>query len=105
MLHEAEDALIWARSALRLDSKKSKHRRGRYAAITCGISYGGGQRVCVDIAAYYVKLMPHLRHKRPGNLAQTAHNRNIIDQLLRNTAIQRLAGFGDGACMHKQIVI
>ncbi|KAJ8473947.1 hypothetical protein ONZ51_g7542 [Trametes cubensis] len=79
VLHEAEDALIWARSALRLDSKKSKHRRGRYAAITCGISYGGGQR-------------------RPGNLAQTAHNRNIINQLLRNTAIQRLAGFGD-ACL------
>ncbi|KAI0323216.1 hypothetical protein GY45DRAFT_1349849 [Cubamyces sp. BRFM 1775] len=79
VVQEAGDALKRAQAKFKFDRKKAVHRRGRYASITCGISYGGGQQ-------------------HPGNLAHTPHNRIVVDELLKNDAIRRLAGFGD-ACM------
>ncbi|KAJ6514780.1 hypothetical protein DFH09DRAFT_940793, partial [Mycena vulgaris] len=50
------------------------HRRGRYLALTTGVSFGGGQR-------------------RPGNLVNPRRLRRIINRLLRNKNLRRLAGF------------
>ncbi|KAJ7510737.1 hypothetical protein B0H11DRAFT_1701179 [Mycena galericulata] len=52
----------------------SPHRRGLYLPLTTGVSFGGGQ-------------------KRPGNLVNCRLYRRLIRSLLRNKAIQRLAGF------------
>lgn len=38
-----------ARDAYQLDAKQKDHRRGEFAAVACGISYGGGQQVCTLI--------------------------------------------------------
>ncbi|KAJ6452902.1 hypothetical protein DFH09DRAFT_964194 [Mycena vulgaris] len=53
---------------------EASHRRGRYFALTTGVSFGGGQR-------------------RPGNLANTRFARRLILDLLRNKSLRRLAGF------------
>ena len=45
VLEEAQEEMEKARAAYKFDPKKTIHRRGKYATITCGISYGGGQRV------------------------------------------------------------
>lgn len=34
------------RDAMRFDDKEAKHRRGTYASVNTGISYGGGAKVC-----------------------------------------------------------
>ncbi|KAG1787228.1 uncharacterized protein HD556DRAFT_1247140, partial [Suillus plorans] len=54
------------------------HRRGRYHALSTGISYGGGQQI-------------------PSNLAHGKENRAELDRLLGDPAIKRLAGFGSSA--------
>ncbi|KAH9849179.1 hypothetical protein C2E23DRAFT_737657, partial [Lenzites betulinus] len=58
--------------------KTTSHRRGEYASLTAGISYGGGQ-------------------KRVSNLSQTSQNEDIVQGLLKNPLIKRLAGFGNAA--------
>ncbi|KAJ7076282.1 hypothetical protein B0H15DRAFT_955806 [Mycena belliarum] len=52
----------------------STHRRGRYMALSAGVSFGGGQ-------------------KRPGNLVHNRFFRRILRCLLRNNYIRRIAGF------------
>ncbi|KAI9056787.1 hypothetical protein FKP32DRAFT_1585099, partial [Trametes sanguinea] len=67
-----------ARDAYALDPRLVKHRRGEYSAIGCGISYGGGQQ--------YV-----------SNLTHSPHNRLVVDSLLGQRAVQRVANFSDSA--------
>ncbi|KAJ6457031.1 hypothetical protein C8R47DRAFT_996080, partial [Mycena vitilis] len=55
-------------------SKDTEHRRGRYPVLSAGVSFGGGQ-------------------ERPGNLVNSAKRRKLIDSLLQNKSIRRLAGF------------
>ncbi|KAJ7780830.1 hypothetical protein DFH07DRAFT_729518, partial [Mycena maculata] len=74
---EATEALARARrTAERLGVwiAGSAHRRGGYFKLTTGVSFGGGQ-------------------KRPGNLWNTKIMCNLIDRLLRNSAIRRWASF------------
>ncbi|KAJ7733635.1 hypothetical protein B0H16DRAFT_1328095 [Mycena metata] len=52
----------------------SVHRRGRYLPLTSGTSFGGGQ-------------------KRPGNLRNSRLFRHLIQILLQNRSIRRIAGF------------
>ncbi|KAH9848279.1 hypothetical protein C2E23DRAFT_739954, partial [Lenzites betulinus] len=54
------------------------HRRGEFTSLTAGISYGGGQ-------------------KRVSNLNQTGKNEDVVQGLLDNPLIKRLAGFGNAA--------
>ncbi|KAJ7486287.1 hypothetical protein B0H11DRAFT_1714182, partial [Mycena galericulata] len=75
VVNEAMKAMARARrSARRHGWRPSAHRRGLYLALTTGVSFGGGQR-------------------RPGNLFNCRLRRRLIRRLLRNKAIQRLAGF------------
>ncbi|KAI9068801.1 hypothetical protein FKP32DRAFT_1560975, partial [Trametes sanguinea] len=66
------------REAYALTSKQTIHRRGDFPAVTCGISYGGGQQ-------------------RVSNLAQTEHNKAVMDALLQHSAVRRVANFGNAA--------
>ncbi|KAJ6470721.1 hypothetical protein DFH09DRAFT_954632, partial [Mycena vulgaris] len=54
--------------------KDTSHRRGNYAVLSTGVSFGGGQ-------------------KRPGNLVNSPKRQKIINYLLRNKSLRRLAGF------------
>lgn len=55
------------------------HRRGDYACIHCGISFGGGQTA-------------------PCNKANTRRDAQIARDLCEATPIRRIAGFANGAC-------
>ncbi|KAJ7101231.1 hypothetical protein B0H15DRAFT_769360 [Mycena belliarum] len=55
-------------------AKDVKHRRGDFAVLASGVSFGGGQ-------------------KRPGNLVHSIKQQKLINYLLRNKSIRRLAGF------------
>ncbi|KAI9056573.1 hypothetical protein FKP32DRAFT_1586074, partial [Trametes sanguinea] len=73
-----QDLFERARDAYSLDEKQTDHRRGTYAAIGAGISFGGGQQ-------------------RVSNLAQSKHNRGVTDILLRHPGVRRVANFGSSA--------
>ncbi|KAJ7471582.1 hypothetical protein B0H11DRAFT_1729863, partial [Mycena galericulata] len=75
VIKEAAKAMARARRRARQHGWcPSAHRRGRYLALTAGVSFGGGQR-------------------RPGNLVNSRFRRRLLRRLLRNKAIQRIAGF------------
>ncbi|KAL7279948.1 hypothetical protein ACG7TL_006359 [Trametes sanguinea] len=66
------------RDAYQLSSQQVSHRRGPFSAITCGISYGGGQQ-------------------RVANLAQRGQNAAVLDALIKQAAVRRVANFGNRA--------
>ncbi|OJT12473.1 hypothetical protein TRAPUB_10981 [Trametes pubescens] len=67
------------RGAYSLEPKQLQHRRGAFPAISSGISYGGGQ-------------------KHVMNLSQkTQSNQAVMDSLLAQTAVRRVANFGNSA--------
>ncbi|KAJ7694604.1 hypothetical protein B0H17DRAFT_931568, partial [Mycena rosella] len=77
VVKEAVKALVRARRKARrygFWSPGPAHRRGKYLALTTGVSFGGGQR-------------------RPGNLRHSKFIRRLIRHLLRNPHIRRIAGF------------
>ncbi|KAJ7506702.1 hypothetical protein B0H11DRAFT_1707105, partial [Mycena galericulata] len=75
VVNEAAKAMARARRRARQHGwYPSPHRRGLYLPLSTGVSFGGGQ-------------------KRPGNLVNRCLYRRLIRSLLRNKAIQRLAGF------------
>lgn len=47
--HAAEQHFREARAASRFTPKQKCHRRGRYASVTYGYSFGGGQKVSTDL--------------------------------------------------------
>ncbi|KAJ2999325.1 hypothetical protein NUW54_g6950 [Trametes sanguinea] len=49
-----------------------------FRPVTCGISYGGGQQ-------------------RVSNLAQNEHNHAVLDALIKQAAVRRVANFGSAA--------
>ncbi|KAI0352293.1 hypothetical protein OH77DRAFT_1409671 [Trametes cingulata] len=75
---QVQAAFEQARARYKLDPKKKCHRRGDFPAVAAGISYGGGQ-------------------KHVSNLAHDAHNQEVIEEPLREPAIQRVAGFANAA--------
>ncbi|KAK6978070.1 hypothetical protein R3P38DRAFT_2580491 [Favolaschia claudopus] len=54
--------------------KDLSHRRGRFAVLASGVSFGGGQQ-------------------RPGNLCHSKKRGRLVRALLNDTALQRVAGF------------
>ncbi|KAJ2968067.1 hypothetical protein NUW54_g13326 [Trametes sanguinea] len=66
------------RDAYQLTSQQISHRRGAFPAVTCGISYGGGQQ-------------------RVANLVQSRHNQAVLDALVKQAAVRRVANFGSSA--------
>lgn len=73
----AAEALESARASCSFPPEDAVHRRGAYAAIARGISYGGGQL-------------------RPGNLANSPRNRRVVDALASHQSFVRIAGFASG---------
>ncbi|KAL7278561.1 hypothetical protein ACG7TL_007560 [Trametes sanguinea] len=71
-------ALEVARSSLPAQGTAGEHRRGRFAAIACGISYGGGQT-------------------EPRNRSHPQSHQDVAATLLANRAVQRVAGFASSA--------
>ncbi|KAI9069582.1 hypothetical protein FKP32DRAFT_1671248 [Trametes sanguinea] len=74
-----QDIFENARDAYSLETKQLTHRRGNYAAVGVGISYGGGQQ-------------------RASNLSQSTHNQAVTDLLLRHTGVRRVANFANTLC-------
>ncbi|KAG1855279.1 hypothetical protein F4604DRAFT_1932339 [Suillus subluteus] len=74
----AANAMVETQHRCAFSSSGLTHRRGRYHALSTGISFGGGQQI-------------------PANLAHGKENRTELDRLLGNPAIKRLAGFGSSA--------
>lgn len=68
----AESCLDWAQSHLHPPPKCLHHCRGEYVSIPSGYSMGGGQQ----------ELM---------NFALSKHNASVMEQVLENPHIQRLA--------------
>ncbi|GJF00970.1 hypothetical protein PsYK624_172740 [Phanerochaete sordida] len=64
-------AMVEARGKMKFEQKREE-RRGDFDTIAFGVSYGGGQT-------------------RPGNLKHSAHNRKIVEELLRNPHMERMA--------------
>ncbi|KAJ7698133.1 hypothetical protein B0H17DRAFT_858134, partial [Mycena rosella] len=79
------DADVWAAyhaiaaeaTAAAFPSEMYKHRRGLYAVLNVGLAYGKGQRV-------------------PARLRQTQYGA-LLDRLLGNPAVQRMATFASAA--------
>ncbi|KAF8872686.1 hypothetical protein BD779DRAFT_1452535, partial [Infundibulicybe gibba] len=70
--------LLDAGSKARLSTGQKVHRRGEYRALSVGVSFGGGQ-------------------KRPGNLVHKANNTKILESVMSDPNMRRVAGFGSGA--------
>ncbi|KAL7284430.1 hypothetical protein ACG7TL_001720 [Trametes sanguinea] len=66
------------RDAYQFTAQQVTHRRGAFPAVTCGISYGGGQQ-------------------RVSNLTQKEHNHAVLDALIKQAAVRRVANFGSAA--------
>lgn len=71
----ASGAIETARKRCFFPKKSKRHRRGDFLALAVGTSFGGGQ-------------------KAPGNLELSTANREALDSLLADKAIQRIAGHG-----------
>ncbi|KAI9069791.1 hypothetical protein FKP32DRAFT_1559038, partial [Trametes sanguinea] len=75
---EMQDLLEQGRSAYSASAGQKSHRRGNFTAVSVGISYGGGQKhVC------------NLRHNKT--------NAAVLDSLVQQKAVRRVANFGDSA--------
>jgi hypothetical protein len=78
--HGAFVTITKAGTDARFPADMCRHRRGLFAAISVGLSYGKGQRL-------------------PGWLDNKQYS-GLADGLLDNKHIKRLAGFADGSSLH-----
>jgi hypothetical protein len=74
---EAVELLEKTRPLLRLSKKSKRHRRGNFAALSYGISHGGGQT-------------------KPSNLKQAGENEEHMSGVIRHESFERMSGFGSG---------
>lgn len=72
---EAVELLEKTRPLLRLSKKSTRHRRGNFAALSYGISHGGGQT-------------------KPSNLKQAGGNEEHMSGVIRHKSFERISGFG-----------
>lgn len=78
LLHQqAATALEERRSRCLVPKNKQKHRRGRFVALQCGVSHGGGQT-------------------RPRNMTNDDRNEKILNELNQLEPFKRTAGFASG---------
>ncbi|RDB23198.1 hypothetical protein Hypma_009706 [Hypsizygus marmoreus] len=75
---EAASKIESTRGRCWFPKKRRRHRRGRFAVLSFGVSFGGGQT-------------------RPCNLKNSKRNRKVLDELISHDAFKRLAGFGSAA--------
>ncbi|SJK97306.1 uncharacterized protein ARMOST_00558 [Armillaria ostoyae] len=66
----------WAQQQCTFTERHTNTRRGIFAFLTCGISFGGGQ-------------------VQPGNLRASPHHQMVIDEMRGNWALTCLVGFVD----------
>ncbi|KAJ3859106.1 hypothetical protein EV359DRAFT_51346 [Lentinula novae-zelandiae] len=59
-----------------VDARHQDHRRGKYTTLPAGCGFGGGRIL-------------------PGNYANTAHNEPLVDAVLSDLAVQRVARYID----------
>ncbi|KAH9856696.1 hypothetical protein C2E23DRAFT_866065 [Lenzites betulinus] len=76
VVKEANRAMKEARAACSFRRADMAHRRGSYATLARGVSFGGGQRA-------------------PRGLNNSANNEQALAALCNNPAIRRIAGFGN----------
>lgn len=74
VIAELDRVMEDARRRLKLSAKNLEHRRGNYATIGMGISFGGGQQM-------------------PANLDNTEGNKEILEEVRANWAVKRVTGF------------
>lgn len=74
---KAAQAMEAARALASLSAERTTHRRGNFAALTTGISYGGGQT-------------------QPGAFVNGVINTAVLCALVNNSAFVRLAGLATG---------
>ncbi|KAF9472816.1 hypothetical protein BDN70DRAFT_818102, partial [Pholiota conissans] len=74
----AENAIRKCEAKCKFPKKTRKHRRGDFAALSWGISHGGGQ-------------------KKPGNLCHSAHNAKALSELTADKNLSRIAKYGSTA--------
>lgn len=75
VIKKAIEALEAAGRGVRWTWEDVNHRRGFFAALTTGVSYGGGQTI-------------------PANLRNSKSRQKIIDGLLQHPSFHRIAGWG-----------
>lgn len=75
VIKQAVEALEEAGRSVRWTWEDINHRRGFFAALTTGVSYGGGQTI-------------------PANLRNSKSRQKTIDGLLRHPSFLRIAGWG-----------
>ncbi len=73
-----------------------EHRRGPFYFVNMGISIGSGQIVRVFQS---FELADHVRHpsQRVGRLKNTPRHQKILDDLMTDADVLRIANFGSGA--------
>ena len=69
--------------------EEREERRGDFDTIAFGVSYGGGQTV--SLAVLIRDMSSNLCLQHPGNLKHSAHNRKIVEELLQNPHMERMA--------------
>lgn len=84
------------REDLRLNDGQRSHRRGEFPALAMGLSYGGGQRVSHTICTMMLIILIPLLPQSPGNLVHSKNNRLLLESLLRDADVQRIAGYQSG---------
>ena len=92
----AFNALKASRQRCRFPKKSKQHRRGKFAALNCGISHGGGQTVRRRPLIIF-PLLTWLWAQKPGNLYHSAINSRQLNKLLANSCIKRIAGHSSAA--------
>ena len=78
--HDIQDAvqsLADVEGEFRRRGENLRHRRGHYAYLGTGVSFGGGQTF-------------------PSNLQNPAWKQDLINRLVNRQSWQRIAGFGNG---------
>jgi hypothetical protein len=66
------------------------HRRGDFYTLQAGFTKGPGQKVRRAVQA---KATLTMLAQKPGNLAHSKGHRQLLAPILKNRAIQRMAGF------------
>lgn len=76
-VEDAVQSLAVVEEEFRLRGEKLDHRRGHYAYLGTGVSFGGGQTF-------------------PSNLQNPAWKQDLINRLVNRECWRRIAGFGNG---------
>lgn len=75
-------------------------RRGTHTTLTAGISYGGGQQVCIVLAFNATAAVSTLNADQcVSNFAHSPSDSKLVEMLLMHPAVRRVANFGSSECL------